>query len=498
MKLSMWMIANRLQDLEPELHISPDAPAILNSGRTVYATNCVYCYQDGDSVVCKGEDDYIVLHDITLIQAFEIIQSVFDFYEDWLAAITSKIEEGAYQEFVDLLWSVIHNPIVLLDSDHHVLAMTRQYPEGSIDEEWDYVLNYQAVSLKSMRTRAKYNDSGMYDTRKFLKDNAYDRLFLNRSIISYSMGNSGDICGKLVVINHERECNPGDIHILQSIVRILEYSLIQKSSKEDAAHSNVFLDLLLDRPYHEKRLNRHMDYTGWKMDDIYSVISIRTDRKVTGQRMSTELKTLHHLLENNAEGCMLLKSSETAELLILQNRDCHENTSLLALLEKLCRMNPIQIGFSLHLRGLTSLHQLYEQAKAAIYLGNLNQTDGQMFNFQDFAIDHIIMNGSIEKSIFSCMPAICDLWFKGHTSENELYDTLKCFLQQNASVVATAKAMFTHRNTIQYRMKKIFELLNCTPEDSYAMEYCRISVRVIELYEKKYGAQSLIEELHFR
>ena len=96
------------------------------------------------------------------------------------------------------------------------------------------------------------------------------------------------------------------------------------------------------------------------------------------------------------------------------------------------------------------------------------------------------------------MPAICDLWFKGHTSENELYGTLKCFLQQNASVVATAKAMFTHRNTIQYRMKKIFELLNCTPEDSYAMEYCRISVRVIELYEKKYGAQSLIEELHFR
>ena len=96
------------------------------------------------------------------------------------------------------------------------------------------------------------------------------------------------------------------------------------------------------------------------------------------------------------------------------------------------------------------------------------------------------------------MPAIYDLWFKGHTSDNELYDTLKCFLQQNASVVATAKAMFTHRNTIQYRMKKIFELLNCTPENSYAMEYCRISVRVIELYEKKYGAQSLIEELHFR
>ena len=498
MKLSMWMIANRIRDMEPELHISQDAPAVLNSARTVYATNCVYCYKEGDSVICKGEDDYIVLHDITLTQAFEMIQSVFDFYEDWLAVITSKIEAGDYQKVVDLLWHVIHNPIVLLDSDHHVLGLTHQYPEDSIDEEWNYVRKYHTVSLKSMRMRLKKHEGSLYSPHGFHKADAYDKSFINRSIISYSMGTPGDICGKLVVLNHERECNPVDLHILQSIVKLLEYHLKEPGREKEVANSNVFLDLLLDRPYYEKRLNHQLEYLGWKMEDTYSLIMIRTDRRTTGTRMFSELKTLRQLLEKNSEGSLILESAETAEILILQNYDYRENKPLLVLLEKLCRFNPVQIGFSSRLHWLTNVHQLYEQAKAAIYLGNLNQSDGQMFYFHDYAVDHIVMIGSIEKSIFSCMPAVYDLWFKERTSDNELYGTLKCFLQQNASVVATAKAMFAHRNTIQYRMKKIFDLLECDLEDSYAREYCSISIRIIELYEKKYGEQYIIEELHLR
>lgn len=46
MKLSMWMIANRLTYFDLELHIKEHAPAILNSARLAYATNCVHVYQE--------------------------------------------------------------------------------------------------------------------------------------------------------------------------------------------------------------------------------------------------------------------------------------------------------------------------------------------------------------------------------------------------------------------------------------------------------------------
>ena len=41
MKLSMWMIANRLRDLDPVVELDEDAPVTLNSARLAYATNCV-------------------------------------------------------------------------------------------------------------------------------------------------------------------------------------------------------------------------------------------------------------------------------------------------------------------------------------------------------------------------------------------------------------------------------------------------------------------------
>jgi len=40
------------------------------------------------------------------------------------------------------------------------------------------------------------------------------------------------------------------------------------------------------------------------------------------------------------------------------------------------------------------------------------------------------------------------------------------YLKYNGSIQAIAKELFTHRNTIQYRMNKIKELLDCNLEDA--------------------------------
>ncbi len=98
MKLSMWMIANRLKPLNPEFQISDGSPAVLKSARRAYATNCVYVFPSGNDVICQWENDTIRLKDIQFDEAFEIIQGIFDFYEDWDAAIVSAAEQGDYQK----------------------------------------------------------------------------------------------------------------------------------------------------------------------------------------------------------------------------------------------------------------------------------------------------------------------------------------------------------------------------------------------------------------
>ena len=68
MKLSMWNIANRLSSFDLELEIDEKAPAILNSARLAYATNCVHVYPEKDYIVCNGEGNIIKIRNMTILK----------------------------------------------------------------------------------------------------------------------------------------------------------------------------------------------------------------------------------------------------------------------------------------------------------------------------------------------------------------------------------------------------------------------------------------------
>ena len=82
MRLSMWMIANRLHALEPEVNIKSDAPMELRGARNIMAPNCVHVYEKGNYVYIQYGEDYIRLHDIEYNYVFNIVQGIFEFYKE--------------------------------------------------------------------------------------------------------------------------------------------------------------------------------------------------------------------------------------------------------------------------------------------------------------------------------------------------------------------------------------------------------------------------------
>ena len=62
MKLSMWMIVNRLLVLEPELSLHDGEKAEIKGVRFYAAENYALVYADGADVVCKYKDEYFRLY----------------------------------------------------------------------------------------------------------------------------------------------------------------------------------------------------------------------------------------------------------------------------------------------------------------------------------------------------------------------------------------------------------------------------------------------------
>lgn len=483
MKLSMWMIANRLAELNPELHIRDDAPVVLTSARQAYATNCVYVYAENDYVICNGEGDYIKLYDITLAQAFELVQSVFDYFEDWVEGILLNVHKKDYQEVMNLAWQVFQNPIVLLDGNRKVLGLSRQYGANDFDEEWNYISTYGYSSLNAIKA-LKFQYGNLNFRKHGFQSYSFDETStLHSSGVSYCMYSDDIYCGRINLFAKERELNRGDYQLLEKLAQLLEPRLGQAFLKGSLHDANVFFNLLMGNSYSEKMLDVQLNYQQWDREDTYYLVVVEL-RSLPGHISYTNtLDVLLHLISRHLSNCVVLKKSPY--VMILSNRDLTDNAGSRHFLNNLMENNPVRIGFSLPCCGIEHVGKQYHQAVSAIYYGSMNPDRKPHYHFFDYAIDYIVDSDSLEKSVSACMPGVIELWNMYRTSGDEMFHTLKCYLENNNSLSKTSIELFTHRNTILYRIKKIKEILQCDLDEVYNRDYCRISIWTLELYDRK-------------
>lgn len=480
MRLSMWMIANRLSSLDLKLDIRNSAPAVLKSARHVYATNCVHVYREGNDVICNGEGDIIRIPDMDLLTGFEIIQGVFDYFQDWMDEILQMVRDRNYQGIVDLAWYVCRNPIILMDGNNRVIGITRQYPEDSLDEEWYYLCNYGYTSLNAVM-EMRDDRVGMEMLRHGARSFHFPKTqMLKYGGYSYCMSCNDVSCGRITILSKERELNPGDYQMIELLARILEPSLGQIYYENVLNNNNVFYNLLMGETFDRKMLDTQLSYQQWGLDDVYYLTLIEvtggSDKNFTGRNLDMLMQTLLY----HSHSYVPVK--KTPYILLLSTYRPNAEGELLNFLKALETHNPINISFSLPCNGVENMRFLYPQALYALNTGKILHPKEPFHDFFDYALNFVIESGSLEDCVKACMPSVVTLWLMYQKQKDELFPTLKTYLDHERSITKTSEVLFTHRNTVAYRIKKIREILRRNLDDPYVREYCRISIHILEYY----------------
>lgn len=488
MKLSMWMIANQLLDLDPVLEIAEDAPAILNSARLAYATNCVYIYQEGNQVVCNGEGDRIIIRDMELNRVFELIQAIFDSYEDWMAEMEQQIRQKDYQGMTETAHKLLKNPLILFDANSRVLGITREYGEDALDPEWAYIYRYGYSSINALNMiRYSYSDTNFYDSGQ------QPYQFGNNKLIQYP-GISASIyfneilCGRMNLLSKNRPLNQGDSQMLASISKILEASLGQLFFQNAADNSgNIFLNILLKKPYDAHRLQAQLAFQKWHEEDTFYITLVqprRPDAGMDGEGIQRQLNYLLQLLSKHITHAVILYWPPN--LVLFSTENLLESPFSKDLFQQLVENNPVQVGASLPSPGLFHTPLLFHQAEYAIERGDLCHPEQAIHRFRDYAIDYLLTSDApLSEKIFACMPEVRAMWEQKKERGDEMFHTLKVFLDCERSVPNTAAALYLHRNTVVYRIKKIQNLLQCDLDDSRDRQYCWLSIHILELSEEE-------------
>lgn len=476
MKLSMWMIANQVWELDIKTDIQEDAPAVLNSARLAYATNCVHIYQEQDHVVCSGEGGQILFYDMEITRVFELVQAIFDAHEDWISDIREAADHENFQSVMDTSYKLFKNPLVLFDADNKVLGYTSIYGEHSLDSEWEYLCRYGYSSLNAVNM-IKYSDN----SSDFLSQDKKNYRFPENPSISLG-GVSGRIyfnnvnCGHVNLIAKERELNPGDSQLLQELINavtpVMGRALLAPAVQ---GASSVFLNLMLDKPWDPEALEMQLKYQNWKKDDIYYVTLVRFLTPDEPEVINRQINSMMRMLMQNLTDIVI--NVWKSDCILLSTRNLEQDYSSCSVLRSLIVHNPVRIGFSLpDCCGITAISGFYRQADYALNRGTAEKKLHAFEHFEAYAQEFILTSSADnEDKMLACMPAVLKLWQDAQKGD-EMFRTLKCFLDHERSIALTSAELFLHRNTTVYRIKKIQESMGIDLNDTPTRLYCHLSM----------------------
>lgn len=129
------------------------------------------------------------------------------------------------------------------------------------------------------------------------------------------------------------------------------------------------------------------------------------------------------------------------------------------LLTSLCAQEHLIIGISNPYTKLNSTRYYYDQAIKTIDLAMRMESDGDVFEYKDFAFfDMLSKEPSDCKVVLFCHPALSVLRSYDAGNGSQLYDTLKAYVMNGFNQNLTAASLFLHRNTLAYRKQKIVSL----------------------------------------
>ena len=471
----MWMIANQISELDIRLEIREQAPAVLNSARLAYATNCVHIYREQDYVVCDGEGDRIIFYDMEITRVFELIQSIFDAHEDWISKIKEEVEGQDYQAAMDQAYKMFKNPMVLFDANNKVLGRTSIYGEHALDSEWTYLSRYGYSSVNAINM-IKFNST---NSEFYSYDKVNYTLPQNQIIglggTSLCIYFNNMICGRINLIAKERRLNQGDMQLLERLIEVLQPAMGQSLLKDPISGTgNVFLNVMLEKLYDPVRLEMQLKYMGWNLGDTYYITLIRFTDQDAKENRGRQMNSLMRMLIQNLTDANIYVWQDDLVLLSARN-----------LLRNLVVHNPVCVGFSLpDQEGIGEISRFYRQARYALERGMKEEKPKAFQYFETYAMEFLLTaKVSARDKVMAVMPEVYRLW-KEKRNGDEMFRTLLCFLDHERSIAQTSAELFMHRNTAVYRMKKIQESMGIDLDDAKVRNYCHISMHFLDALEK--------------
>lgn len=474
MKLSMWMIMEKMKKYSPKYDIKDGKACILGirffSGEEAVLFESQYVYLCLDTEMFHGDQpsqsaalmngrDIIILHSNNVNDILNDLLAVFDFYNSWEASVWEATAHKSFQRVVDLGTTVLENPVMLADSSGSVLAMSSAFREDDINEYWVEARNTNRVPTAilgaPMRTLDGEISSWTDEPREYLLPNGTATIGVFLTVDNEAVAGLG-------IWQYKNPIKPGDLWLAKILYNALLSMIGDPKERVPLRSSPAIIGDLLSGTEIDGTLLEKLELRcrgPWKLLVIDNPFHIDVVYK----------RSIVQQLRNSQIPCVPLIYEEHVVALVSGDRAGMLTDSVIGTREKQYYL----AGLSLPFDNLRNTSARYQQTLFAI--GQAGGRPG-IYQGEDYALPYLLsVMGEQNAMAALTHPALNELRRYDAEKHSELYDTLYYYLLYERSILLGSQAMHIHRNSFMYRIQRIKEMTGLDLDDPMLRIYLLLS-----------------------
>lgn len=479
MKLSMWILLDRLKSYAP-------AADIKNGNRSLRGVRlggpepernddylCIGLGRDR-RVVCTSGGDSIRLDTDDVNAAVNEILTIFEFYSEWSEDLSGRLWEiSSEQELLEMSRKILPGKLLAVsDASHYIHASAGLTEESAKDPFYKHMEYSRILDIsplinieQDLRLRSEIHHAYVLREPSIGVEGGVRNLF---------SGHKHQ--GWLVVINPDGPITQGDMDLQDELGDILEHWMGLHPERHDRLIvTGIFVEILENNYEDRDRISRQLELIGWRAEDLKRVYVIKPVETMP------HYDVLMQRLGLLSKGCYSFHYGE--DIVTVINEKISDVLNFDDRLSALMQAMHCRAGRGPVFSDIFDLLEQYDLAGAALQFGS---SDTPIRDFYDSALTYGLSFIPRQMCPWIVHPALGQLSAYDSKNNTQLYETLRIFLRNDQSYVESANSLHIHRSTLLYRLTRIQDLTGVDLNDADARLYLQVSFH-IEGQKKKSG-----------
>lgn len=419
-----------------------------------------------------------VVADFPLSHLFNLVQDLFDSYEQWDEDLRMLADFGmGVDAMLDSCAVKLRNPVFLHTSDfliisHSTKASSIDFANSTEFNDLINVFKKDGSFLQLKNHREAFIIPARITGSQWMCQNFFDA--------------SSDFTFRMVCVGENNAFDNADMSIFMHFAEYVGREIKKTGLKSQLALLNKSTDRLrvlmkevVFQNYHNlQNVSHSLEPFGWNTTHSYCVFSFHvTTSDIANNTFRVLCSQLEHLMPDSC-------AFEVGEELVAVSNMTKHGMSIDDLLHQIVyfvRDNFLKVGVSNVSLSLGGLHDYYQQSQIALQYTCSGSSSLWIAKFDNIAIHYILENckGALPY-VMVCSEKIMAMRAYDEAHSTEFYRTLKVFLQNQFNALQSSRELFIHRSTFIYRMERIRNQFHVNLDDPQSLLHVMITMQLLD------------------